>query len=75
MAAEITDQLLMMGGTAAITTGGVVAALRVHILYIREKLKAHDERFKSHGEALTRAHQRIDLIERSCLVHHGERRG
>lgn len=49
--------------TGAISAIGTVAALRVHILYIRERLTEHHERFNKMERAIERAHERLDEME------------
>lgn len=50
---------IISGGVSA---GGTVAALRVHIGYLKEKLTNVELRLQKAESAVQRAHGRIDLI-------------
>lgn len=62
-----TDQLVTVLLTAVITGGfstiTTVAALKVHINYLRESIARHEK-------AITRAHGRIDSIDRCVFPNH-----
>lgn len=53
--ADVAQIVLTAVLTGAVSTLGTVAALRVHILYIRETLVRHED-------AIKRAHERIDVL-------------
>ncbi len=59
-----SDQIITMIVTAMITGGfstfTTVTALKVHINYLRESINRHEQ-------AITRAHNRIDHIDKSIF--------
>lgn len=61
--AATTSQILMICITAAITGAlssiGTIAALKTHILYIKETLARHEREF-------ARVHTRIDEADPAC---------
>jgi acyl-coenzyme A thioesterase PaaI-like protein len=59
MELEILHILIASAVTGLISTTGTVVALKVHINYLREGSERHEK-------AITRAHARIDHIERTC---------
>ncbi|AUR98315.1 coil containing protein [Vibrio phage 1.249.A._10N.261.55.B9] len=58
MEAEAFKIIITAATTGAISTFATVSALRVHINYLRESLQRHEA-------AISRAHDRIDHIERA----------
>jgi len=60
MTYELITILLTAGITGAVSTLSTVAALRVHIRYIGDRLARHDD-------AIIRAHDRIDTL--NAIIH------
>ena len=60
MEAEVIKIIITAVATGAISAFTTVSALRVHINYLRENLTRHES-------AISRAHERIDHIERGKL--------
>ncbi|NIB44733.1 hypothetical protein HBA55_34455 [Pseudomaricurvus alkylphenolicus] len=57
MTDQIISTILVSVATGVVSTTGTVIALKVHITYLREAIARHEA-------AITRAHARIDTIER-----------
>lgn len=64
MIVTLSEAAFIAAGTGAISTALTVAALRIHIVWIRETLTTH-------GDAIRRAHERIDTLEARCAVCRG----
>jgi len=60
METEVIKIIITAVATGAISAFTTVSALRVHINYLREHLNRHES-------AISRAHERIDHIERGKL--------
>ncbi len=56
MQISLIEALLISGVTAGVGTVGTIAALRVHIMYLREAIRRVES-------SVTRAHERIDKLE------------
>ncbi len=59
---EIATVVITAIVTGTASTIGTVAALKVHINYLRESISLHHQ-------AITRAHMRLDDIEKRCTIH------
>lgn len=56
----MNDVLVIVGTsvfTGLVSALGTVAALRIHIVYLREHIERHEK-------TIERAHERIDVLER-----------
>lgn len=59
---------LVVAAVTGVVAGNIasqktIAALIVHIDYLRADLKRHDDLFDKQNQAITRAHERIDRLE------------
>lgn len=57
--------------TGAVSSVATIAGLRVHILYIRERLEDHRKRFEMIENSIARAHTRVDSIEKHLKLDGG----
>lgn len=60
---------IVISGITGIVAGNLssqktISALIVHIDYLRSDIKRHDEAFSKMEQAVLRAHERIDRIEK-----------
>lgn len=59
MTSQVTMMILTAAVTGALSSIGTIAALKTHILYIKETLSRHEREF-------SRLHARVDEADPAC---------
>jgi hypothetical protein len=63
--AAVVASIITGAISGALGSQRTIAALLVHIDYLRNDIKRHDDHFSRMEQTILRAHERIDRIEKS----------